>query len=104
MLTESGRLFVPEDEGYSEGYRENQVLEVTQEYLCDIGPIDCMSYIIKDKYSLLIVGCKNGKIYVSDTNTSSFREIGNHELEDGSKITKVHEICVIYSAESDCNA
>ena len=72
----------------------------------NIPPVDCLSSKTGFDQTNIVLGCKNGSIYMYQetperSGNFDFVKISGHELQDGSKIKKVHEICELIDKRYD---
>ena len=95
MLTHSGRLFLMRD-----SHSHNRKVYEWPLDTMGVGPVECMSEVLNKERYQIIIGTKNGKIYEYSTHKTYFVDISDHELEDGSKITKVHEFCSLLVSDN----
>ena len=97
ILTHSGRLFYNNLDN-SHKSRETSVFEFPLTQL-GIPLVECISSKTAFEESSFVIGCKDGSLYryngASDKldHEVKFEKISDHELQDGSRIEKVHEIC-----------
>ena len=96
MLTHSGRLFIMRD---SHALDRKKVYEWPLDTM-GVGPVECMSEVLNKEHNKVIIGTKSGKIYEYHNNKTYFVDISDHELEDGSRITKVHEFCSLLMSDN----